>query len=120
MDSLFRAQPNSSPFIVRTTIKEESIELIRQGDFLNCLSPENALIVANNTIRIRLHVFLNEKAELQAVGISFTNNLIVLDETEFKCLLDFFKTLHLILNTNPTESSLVEVFSILEYKGSWY
>lgn len=105
MDSLFRTQPGYQKLLSRSiiapTIKEESIELIKQGDFLKCLSPENALIVSNSIIRIRLHVFLNENAELQAVGISFTNNLIVLDETEFICLLDFIKTLQFDFQYKP-------------------
>jgi len=105
VDSLFYAQPNYQRLwehsIIAPTIKEESIELIRQGSFLKCLSSESALIVSNNTMRIRFHVFLNEKAELLASGISFTNNLIVLNETELKCLLDFINTLQFDYKYKP-------------------
>jgi len=105
IDSLYYAQPNYQrlwePAIVAPTIKEESIELIKQGSFLKCLSSENALIVSNNTMRIQFHVFLNEKAELLASGISFTNNLIVLDETELKCLLDFIDILQFDYRHKP-------------------
>jgi hypothetical protein len=110
VDSLYYAQPNLQKLrdrsIVAPTIKEESIELIRQGDFLKCLSPENALIMSGKIGAIRFHVFLNEKAELLALGVSFyysggNHDLVILDETELKCLIDFINTLQFDYEYKP-------------------
>ena len=109
VDSLYYAQPNYRRLweysIVAPAIKEESIELIKQGDFLKCISPENALIMSDRIGRIHFHVFLNEKAELLVSGVSFSyrgnHNLVILDKTELKCLIDFINTLQFDYKHKP-------------------
>ena len=118
VDSLYYAQPNSQRLrdysIVAPTIKEESIELIRQGDFLKCISPENASIMSDRIGWIHFRVFLNEKAELLASGVSFSHsgnhNLIILDETELKCLIDFINTLQFYYEYKPEREFILKVF----------
>ena len=116
VDSLFNAQPSykrSWSYYMFPVIKEESIELIRQGDFLKCISPENALIMSGRIWIILFHVFF-EKAELLASGVSFyssggNHNLVILNETELKCLIDFINTLQFEYRHKTEEEFILKI-----------
>jgi hypothetical protein len=100
--------------IIYPTIKQESIELLKSGTLLNCFSNANALLISNNRVRLNLHVFINEDAELLSCGVSFynnqNNNLIVLNETELNCLTDFINTLQFDYSHKPEGNFICKCF----------
>ena len=95
MDGMFHAQPNHTELqdIAPFRMDLKNFDENQNSLLLNCLSSSNQALVSSNRIFITIHLILNENAVIQASGISFNNNIIVLNETELSCLLNFMNTL---------------------------
>ena len=96
MFNMFFAQPNRDEvqYITAFDMNLKKLNPYQMSSLFNCFSSSNQWLVSNNRIFITIHLILDENAIIKASGISFSKNMIILNEMELSCLLNFVNTLH--------------------------